>query len=124
MNDAPESGGPPSAQLLTSGRSNEIFPDISEEDRTVGRAAIYQIFGVLRNTDTTPLMGSSVILAEPPADPNVSIVMLSLKDPFATRAQIAKRMAQSPGWFTKTRDAIKGVSEETTTGVHRLYELE
>ena len=39
------------------------------------------------------------------------------------KAQIAKRMAASPGWFTKTRDAIKGVSEETTTGVHRLYEL-
>ena len=39
------------------------------------------------------------------------------------KAQIAKRMAESPGWFTKTRDAIKGVSEETTTGVHRLYEL-
>ena len=39
------------------------------------------------------------------------------------KAQIEKRMAQSPGWFTKTRDAIKGVSEETTTGVHRLYEL-
>ncbi len=39
------------------------------------------------------------------------------------KAQILKRMAQSPGWFTKVRDAIKGVSEETTTGVHRLYEL-
>jgi len=39
------------------------------------------------------------------------------------KAQIAKRMAQSPGWFTKIRDQIKGVSEETTTGVHRLYEL-
>jgi len=40
------------------------------------------------------------------------------------KAQIAKRMKESPGWFTKTRDAIKGVSEETTTGVHRLYELQ
>ena len=39
------------------------------------------------------------------------------------KKQIAKRMAESPGWFTKTRDAIKGVSEETTTGVHRLYDL-
>ena len=38
-------------------------------------------------------------------------------------AQIKKRMAASPGWFTKTREAILGVSEETTTGVHRLYEL-
>jgi adenosylhomocysteinase len=39
------------------------------------------------------------------------------------KKQIAKRIATSPGWFTKTRDAIRGVSEETTTGVHRLYEL-
>lgn len=39
------------------------------------------------------------------------------------KAQIAKRVAESPGWFTKTRGAIRGVSEETTTGVHRLYEL-
>ncbi|WP_434289773.1 adenosylhomocysteinase [Celeribacter sp. SCSIO 80788] len=37
--------------------------------------------------------------------------------------QIKKRLKDSPGWFTKQRDAIKGVSEETTTGVHRLYEL-
>ncbi|OJI92528.1 adenosylhomocysteinase [Planktotalea frisia] len=41
----------------------------------------------------------------------------------AIKKQIAKRMAKTPGWFTKTRDAIQGVSEETTTGVHRLYEL-
>ncbi len=38
-------------------------------------------------------------------------------------AQIKKRLAASPGWFTKQREAIKGVSEETTTGVHRLYQL-
>lgn len=38
-------------------------------------------------------------------------------------AQIRKRLAASPGWFAKQRDALKGVSEETTTGVHRLYEL-
>ena len=40
------------------------------------------------------------------------------------KAQIQKRMAETPGWFTRTRDAIKGVSEETTTGVHRLYDLQ
>ncbi|MEM6409106.1 MAG: adenosylhomocysteinase [Pseudomonadota bacterium] len=39
------------------------------------------------------------------------------------QAQIKKRMAASPGWFTKMRDQIIGVSEETTTGVHRLYDL-
>ncbi len=38
-------------------------------------------------------------------------------------AQVKKRMAANPGWFTRQRDLLKGVSEETTTGVHRLYEL-
>ena len=33
------------------------------------------------------------------------------------------RLKESPGFFVKTRDAIRGVSEETTTGVHRLYDL-
>ncbi|WP_146347742.1 adenosylhomocysteinase [Falsiphaeobacter marinintestinus] len=37
--------------------------------------------------------------------------------------QIKKRMAESPGWFVKQRHMIQGVSEETTTGVHRLYQL-
>ena len=38
-------------------------------------------------------------------------------------AQIRKRMKESPGWFVKQRHMIKGVSEETTTGVHRLYQM-
>ncbi len=92
MRDVPEGGGPPSAQLLTSGRSNDIVPDISEESRTSGRVEIYQIFGLLRNTDTAMMLGGNVIIGEPPADPNVSITLLSLKDPFATRAKIAQRI--------------------------------
>ncbi|MAN65818.1 MAG: adenosylhomocysteinase [Hyphomonadaceae bacterium] len=39
-------------------------------------------------------------------------------------AQIKKRMKASPGWFAKTKAGIRGVSEETTTGVNRLYQLE
>ncbi|MEO4044364.1 adenosylhomocysteinase [Hoeflea sp. CAU 1731] len=39
-------------------------------------------------------------------------------------AQIKKRLAASPGFFTRQRDAIRGVTEETTTGVNRLYQLQ
>src|SRR6186713_2031364 len=39
-------------------------------------------------------------------------------------AQIKKRLAASPGFFTKQREAIRGVTEETTTGVNRLYQLQ
>ena len=39
------------------------------------------------------------------------------------KAQLLKRHAASPGWFTRQKDAIIGVSEETTTGVLRLYQM-
>ena len=41
----------------------------------------------------------------------------------AFQAVLKRRLAASPGFLTKTVAAIKGISEETTTGVHRLYEL-
>ncbi|PJG49483.1 adenosylhomocysteinase [Sphingobium sp. LB126] len=38
-------------------------------------------------------------------------------------ATLKRFLAERPGYLTQTVAAIKGVSEETTTGVHRLYEL-
>ncbi|WP_066479579.1 MULTISPECIES: adenosylhomocysteinase [unclassified Sphingomonas] len=38
-------------------------------------------------------------------------------------ATLKRFLAERPGYLTKTVQSIKGVSEETTTGVHRLYEL-
>jgi adenosylhomocysteinase len=38
-------------------------------------------------------------------------------------ATLKRFLAERPGYLTKTVQNIKGVSEETTTGVHRLYEL-
>jgi len=37
---------------------------------------------------------------------------------------IKKRLKDSPGWYSKRKAAIKGVTEETTTGVHRLYQMQ
>ena len=36
---------------------------------------------------------------------------------------IRRRIKASPGWFAKAKGAIRGVSEETTTGVMRLYQM-
>jgi adenosylhomocysteinase len=38
-------------------------------------------------------------------------------------AAIKKRLAAQPGWYSKVSKEIKGVTEETTTGVHRLYQM-
>ena len=39
-------------------------------------------------------------------------------------ALIKKCLKEKPGWFATLAKNIKGVSEETTTGVHRLYQME
>jgi adenosylhomocysteinase len=38
-------------------------------------------------------------------------------------AAIRKRLASQPGWYSTRLSQVKGVTEETTTGVHRLYQM-
>ncbi len=38
-------------------------------------------------------------------------------------ASIKKRLASKPGWYSAIKKNIQGVTEETTTGVHRLYQM-
>jgi len=37
---------------------------------------------------------------------------------------IRNKLAENPSWYSERRAAIKGVTEETTTGVHRLYQMQ
>src|SRR5437870_8045895 len=39
-------------------------------------------------------------------------------------AAIKQRLKDEPGWYKRNAEAIRGVTEETTTGVHRLYEMQ
>ena len=38
-------------------------------------------------------------------------------------AAIKEKLARNPGWYSRNLAAIRGVTEETTTGVHRLYQM-
>ncbi len=41
----------------------------------------------------------------------------------AAFASIKQRLAEKPGWYSQVAESLKGVTEETTTGVHRLYDM-
>jgi adenosylhomocysteinase len=41
----------------------------------------------------------------------------------ALYAVMKRYLKEKPGFYSAIRDSIKGVSEETTTGVHRLYQM-
>ncbi|MEE2526984.1 adenosylhomocysteinase [Hyphobacterium sp. HN65] len=71
-----------------------------------GDATLYLILGEKAENDPS-------ILGEPKSEEEKFLF-----------AQIKKRIAQSPGWFAKAKAAVQGVSEETTTGVMRLYQMQ
>jgi len=59
------------------------------------------------------------------AEQNISV----LDDPSSEEeevmyAAIRKRLESQPGWYSNILKNIRGVTEETTTGVHRLYQME
>ena len=56
-------------------------------------------------------------------DPSV-IVNPGNEEEQALFAAIKKRLDAQPGWYSNILANIRGVTEETTTGVHRLYEMQ
>jgi adenosylhomocysteinase len=55
-------------------------------------------------------------------DPSV-VAVPSSHEETALFASIKARLAAQPGWYTRIAREIRGVTEETTTGVHRLYQM-
>lgn len=92
MSDVPEGGGGPSAVVLQSGKSNNIFRDVREQDRAGGNLSMRQVHLGITSGNTDVAMGANIIVSEPPSDPNVSIVLMATKDDFATRQQDIARL--------------------------------
>ena len=82
---------------------NDEFPNMILDDG--GDATLYIILGA-------ELENGKDVLSSP-----------SNEEEEALKKQLMIRFKSTPGWFTKVKNSIKGVSEETTTGVLRLYQM-
>ncbi len=82
---------------------NDEFPNMILDDG--GDATLYIILGAELENDKD-------VLSSP-----------SNEEEEALKKQLMIRFKSTPGWFTKVKNSIKGVSEETTTGVLRLYQM-
>lgn len=102
MGDVPEGGGAPTSTVILDGASNAIFPDISELDRAGGRVNLRKLHISVQTVDTDTYLGSNIIVAEPPTDPNVSVTLFSTKETFDRRDAAKKRiesyLAPGPAW--------------------------
>ena len=92
MDDVDEGGGAPTSHVIGDGVSNSVFPDISEVDRAGGRFNLRKVFVAVRNLGTDTYLGSNLIIADPPADPRVSITLFGTGQAFDRRAAARDRV--------------------------------
>jgi len=92
MDDVPEGGGAPTATVIVDGATNSIFPDISELDRAGGDVSLRKVFVHVQTDNKDTYLGSHVIVAEPPSDPNVSVTLFSTGETFDERDSATSRI--------------------------------
>lgn len=90
--DTNDGGGPMSGVPLVSGMSNNLFPDISDTDRELGRVQMRKVFGVAQSADTDTLLGAHAVITKPPHDLNVIATLF-----------------KTDGWSDTRTDAVKNV---------------
>lgn len=92
MDDVDNGGGAPTATVITDGASNGVFNDISELDRAGGRVNLRKLFASVQTDNTDGYFGANVIVADPPADPLVSVSLFTTSDVFDRRTDAQDRM--------------------------------
>ncbi|UOO83557.1 hypothetical protein [Neisseria dumasiana] len=91
LTDTPDGGGLMVGTPLT-GEDNEIFPPVSDVDRTMGSFDARLLYpGVLR-ADAEPLYGAHFIISEPPQADNVSFLAFKARNYGESRAEIMPRI--------------------------------
>jgi len=77
LTDNPDGGGRMVAAEVIDGQMNNLFPDISTQDRVSGRVSMRKAFMHIDTPTTDVLYGAVGVLMEPPDDDNVTMLMFS-----------------------------------------------
>ncbi|MFW6344768.1 MAG: hypothetical protein ACOC0M_00330 [Halomonas sp.] len=80
MSDNSDGGGRITGNEVVDGESNGIFDDVDDLDRTTGNVGLRKVFPTVHTDDTDTYMGTNVIVAEPPSDPNVDVTLFTTKN--------------------------------------------
>lgn len=87
LTDEDDGGGRATGQAVEDGQENNLFPDISRLDRTLGRIALRKAYAGVVAENADAYLGAHAILTQGPADPRVSVVL------FNTGSQTDERLA-------------------------------
>lgn len=87
LTDEDDGGGRATGVAVEDGQENNLFPDISRLDRTLGRIALRKAYAGVVAENADAYLGAHAILTQGPSDPRVSVVL------FNTGSQTDERLA-------------------------------
>lgn len=100
--DTTDGGGAMTGNEVIDGLSNNLFPDVSELDRTYGRIALRKAFAAILTSTVDSYYGAHAIISRMPEDPRVSVSLFSTSDWFDRRSgardKIERYLALGPLW--------------------------
>src|SRR5690554_2051337 len=77
LTDEEDGGGRATGEAITDGEMNNLFPDISRLDRTLGRISLRKVFAGVMTDNADPYLGAHSIVTEAPQDPRVSVLLFN-----------------------------------------------
>ena len=92
MDDVPEGGGAATGREVPDGVMNNVFEDISDLDRAMGRFNLRKLFVAVRTLSTDLFGGAKTVVTALPEDPAIGYTLFTTNDPFDTRAEAANRV--------------------------------
>lgn len=100
--DTSDGGGRITGNVVENGRSNNLFSDISELDRTYGRVSLRKCFIGIHTDDVDSYYGAHIIFAQPPSDSKISVALFTTKSwtdqREAAKDRIETYLARSVKW--------------------------
>ena len=95
MTDFADGGGRMTANAIESGVENQIFDDVTDQDRAAGDVSIRKVFAAVTSANTDKYLDAGVAVLREPEDPAVSVLAFSTGDGYDERADLQARIEQT-----------------------------
>jgi hypothetical protein len=102
LTETDDGGGRMTANEVVDGLSNNLFPDVSELDRTYGRVSLRKCYPAVVTATVDTYYGANFIVSRPPTDPLVHVSLF--------------KTLESDAWFDERSDAQDKVESFVTLG--------
>ena len=94
MADTPDGGGLPTGIAVIDGVSNNLFPDVSDIDRLLGRVRLRKVSLAVKTANAELLQATRMLFTELPDNPNISVFAFKASS-FADRRSDAQNKIES-----------------------------